>query len=522
MAVFDPNAGQIVVRVVYDGVGLAGKTTNLQRLIAEFTPVRRSELMTRETARGRTLFFDWMQLQGGLIAGHRFRSELLTVPGQTVLRRRRRYLVDKADVVVLVVDSTPAGVRAGQAILKALQEGREQDPRPLVLQANKQDVVGALSPEDVRGQLGLPESIPVVGAIATEGVGVRDTALIAMREAANALTERVSRDGPESLGVDYESTDALYEEMKTIQVEVTFDAVAGRPAPRPPPPRGRGVAPPAKRNGPAADAKPEIPMPSPAVPSHYIWPGAVGRELLRKLPLDAVTQRPELSQQQGKVDGSGKADTLLFSAGDYCLKTSLRRRFEREELALAELDALVRRKNSLGALLPSPTVLMLQPDNANGLWLWTISRWTPSLRAEMAEAESRHMHGPLSSALVRYAQVSFEAIALLEQGVCLDINPSNFAQEPGRIVYIDDDIESVRALPTLGYSWLRRVDEYSEMADCAERYIRELEEGILERMSVRQVAELGLLSSLEDTMVTTELGREARMRLISAARRGNT
>jgi hypothetical protein len=263
-------------------------------------------------------------------------------------------------------------------------------------------------------------------------------------------------------------------------------------------------------------------MPSPAVPSHYIWPGAVGRELLRKLPMSKAVLRPEFIQRQGKVDGSGKADTVLCSAGDYCLKTSTRRRFDKEVVALNALDALVRRKNSLGALLPNPTVLMLQPDDNGGLWLWTISAWTPSLRAEMAVAESKHANAVLSDCLVRYAQVSFEALALLDQGVCLDINPSNFAREANRIVYIDDDIDSLRVMPLLGYAWLKRVDEYSEMPDCVERYIREIETGIVERISSRQAAELGLLSSFEDTMVTTELGREARKRLMSAARRCGT
>jgi hypothetical protein len=265
-----------------------------------------------------------------------------------------------------------------------------------------------------------------------------------------------------------------------------------------------------------------VPLPSPAVPSHYIWPGAVGRELLRKLPMSKAVLRPEFVQRQGKVDGSGKADTVLYSAGDYCLKTSTRRRFDKEAVALSQLDGLVRRKNSLGALLPNPTVLMLQPDDSGHLWLWTISAWTPSLRAEMAQAEASHANALLSDCLVRYAQASFAALALLDQGVCLDVNPSNFAREGNRIVYIDDDIESLRAMPLLGYAWLKRVDEYAQMPDCTDRYIRELETGLLERVPARLATELGLVSSLEDTHVTTDLGREARARLMSAARRCRT
>jgi len=39
---------------------------------------------------------------------------------------------------------------------------------PLVVFANKQDLPGALSPEEVRRRMKLPEDVPVVGTVATE------------------------------------------------------------------------------------------------------------------------------------------------------------------------------------------------------------------------------------------------------------------------------------------------------------------------------------------------------------------
>ena len=58
MAAFDPVQRQIVVRIVNDGVGHAGKTTNLQQLKAAVTAARLGELMGRDTEHGCTLFFD--------------------------------------------------------------------------------------------------------------------------------------------------------------------------------------------------------------------------------------------------------------------------------------------------------------------------------------------------------------------------------------------------------------------------------------------------------------------------------
>jgi hypothetical protein len=82
MAAFDPHERKILVRVVYDGPGFAGKTTNIQQLHGFFTDRRRGDLITPEAKEGRTQFFDWMHLDGGLVHGHGLRCQLVSVPGQ--------------------------------------------------------------------------------------------------------------------------------------------------------------------------------------------------------------------------------------------------------------------------------------------------------------------------------------------------------------------------------------------------------------------------------------------------------
>ena len=69
MAIFDPVLQRIAVRVVYDGVAFAGKTTNLKQLCTLFAAQRSNELHTPAELRGRTLFFDWMQIMAGAVCG---------------------------------------------------------------------------------------------------------------------------------------------------------------------------------------------------------------------------------------------------------------------------------------------------------------------------------------------------------------------------------------------------------------------------------------------------------------------
>jgi len=67
--------------------------------------------------------------------------------------------------VILVVDSTKPETfpRALEMLRKAKVYGL-----PLVVFANKQDLPGALSPEEVRERMHLPPEIPVIGTVATE------------------------------------------------------------------------------------------------------------------------------------------------------------------------------------------------------------------------------------------------------------------------------------------------------------------------------------------------------------------
>lgn len=177
------------MRIVYDGPGFAGKTTNLKRVHEIIPPGRRSEIVTPAELKGRTMFFDWLEIEGPRHDGVGLYFQLITVPGQIERNYRRRPLVAMADVVVFVCDSSPTAIPDTQRTFARLRASikRRTEPVSLVVQANKQDVDGALSPAALRRKLKLDGSVPVIAANAAQGDGVRTTLNEAMRVGVRAL-----------------------------------------------------------------------------------------------------------------------------------------------------------------------------------------------------------------------------------------------------------------------------------------------------------------------------------------------
>jgi signal recognition particle receptor subunit beta len=227
MAVYDPDAKKLVVRVVYDGPGMAGKTTNLQQLCTFFTRQRRSDLYTGNTVADRTLCLDWLQLDGGLVRGHELRCHLLTVPGQAVLSRRRQLLLSLADATVFVVESTESGLHEARPMWLSMLEhtGGIEAGVPVVLQANKQDQPGALGPLEIRERWQLDSRIPIVAAQATNGTGVRETVVLAIRATALALQEQLQGNGITDLEGRYETGEELERRILDAEVANPMSAV---------------------------------------------------------------------------------------------------------------------------------------------------------------------------------------------------------------------------------------------------------------------------------------------------------
>jgi hypothetical protein len=97
-------------------------------------------------------------------------------------------------VVVFVADASEAGINDTQRTFARLRVSmrRRSTPLPLVVQANKQDVEGALTVPELRQKLRLPDDVPFVRATANQGKGVKPTLTLAMRLGVESIeTEEV-------------------------------------------------------------------------------------------------------------------------------------------------------------------------------------------------------------------------------------------------------------------------------------------------------------------------------------------
>jgi signal recognition particle receptor subunit beta len=215
MAFLDTERGCYVVRIVYDGPGLAGKTTNLQRICDLVPATKRTEMVTPGALKGRTMFFDWLELDGPENAPMPIKVQLITVPGQEQRNYRRRPLIDMADVVVFVADTStqqlPDTLRTFARLRVSMR--RRERAIPLVIQANKQDLPGSLTGDRLRRRLRIEDAVPIVAASALTTAGVFDTLSLATRLALS----HVSDEALEPFVADLARADSLFDHVLTFE-----------------------------------------------------------------------------------------------------------------------------------------------------------------------------------------------------------------------------------------------------------------------------------------------------------------
>lgn len=170
---------EISLKIVYYGPALSGKTTNLQYIHAKTSPGIRGDLVSLKTRGDRTLYFDFLQLELGQIAGLKPRFNLYTVPGQVYYIGSRKLVLQGADGVVFVADSQWERLKANIETKRDMDKNLRalgHDPRavPLVLQCNKRDLPQIAPVPLLRRQFDL-NGVPCFESIATQGVGVFET-----------------------------------------------------------------------------------------------------------------------------------------------------------------------------------------------------------------------------------------------------------------------------------------------------------------------------------------------------------
>jgi hypothetical protein len=136
---------EVNCKIVYYGPGMSGKTTNIEIVHEKAPETNKGELTSIATEGDRTLFFDFMPLDLGNIAGMKTKFQLYTVPGQVYYNSTRKLVLQGADGVVFVADSQARRFDDNIESLQNLQDnllaqGVDVRQLPVVFQYNKQDL----------------------------------------------------------------------------------------------------------------------------------------------------------------------------------------------------------------------------------------------------------------------------------------------------------------------------------------------------------------------------------------------
>ena len=171
---------EVTLKIVYYGVGLGGKTTNLETIHAQTRPESRGKLVSVNTEAERTLFLDFLPLHLGKFRGYTVRLHLISVPGQIAQDSTRQMVLRNVDGVVLVVDSQADAIEGNNYAIRNLdynlrQDGTDADRIPMAVQYNKRDLPGILDVGELSERLGVPEGIPELVSSARDGWGVFET-----------------------------------------------------------------------------------------------------------------------------------------------------------------------------------------------------------------------------------------------------------------------------------------------------------------------------------------------------------
>lgn len=551
MAVYDPESKKLIVRVVYDGPGMAGKTTNLQQICSSFAPQRRSELYSGPTAASRTLCLDWMHLDGGLVRGHELRCHLLTVPGQAVLNRRRLMLLSMADSVVFVVDSTEEGVRDALPMWRSLLSctGGPEGGVPAVIQANKQDRPGALSCAAIRERWRVAPAIPILAANAAEGHGVRETVVMAIRAVVVSLQDELTSSGLAELEGSYETGRDLERRMLAAE-----HGEAGAVLPelgRPAPPEERSAPAAGARRSPlegaergvAAGAAPRarqeevqaagsallgvsevardrawaeaLSLPSGEVPAGLVWPPADGRKTLRRVPFAEAVRHPCQRDSAARTGSSDGGEPIVFEAGIWRLETSPRRRFASVDAARGELLQQARVKLCLGTLCVPRTAIVAHPGADGAYWVWTVSLWLASLASQIDYALDARDEGGLSDVLSQYARAVVRGLRLcLDSSLVLELHPRSFGVLWEEAFYLGPEPKSGRELPGVGAGLLRPFEELVACPGALRVYLEVLLHELGQQLRASEARELSLQQAIEATRVSTEPATHAKHQLL--------
>ena len=198
MSLVNFTAREITCKIVYYGPGRSGKTTNLQYIYGQVPDDRKGRMVSLATQTDRTLFFDFLPLDLGMISGFTTKFQLYTVPGQVYYNATRKLVLQGADGVVFVADSQARQLDENIESLQNLHQnilecGVDTRTVPMVLQWNKQDLPRdlILAPAELDDALNF-RALSAFPADALHGTGVFETLKAISAEVLRKLSQGAS------------------------------------------------------------------------------------------------------------------------------------------------------------------------------------------------------------------------------------------------------------------------------------------------------------------------------------------
>ncbi|MCL1894719.1 MAG: ADP-ribosylation factor-like protein, partial [Holophagaceae bacterium] len=186
MVQFNTQTSEILLKIVYYGPGLSGKTANLQALHAMCKEDFQGEFFSVNTKEDRTLFFDLLPINLGKVFGNSIHFQLYTVPGQPQYDATRRVVLDGTDGVVFVADSAEAKIQENIDSLTNMFHNLSANlidikQVPFVIQYNKRDLPNAMPVGIMNRKLNF-RSVPFFESVAITGQGILETFITIAKE----------------------------------------------------------------------------------------------------------------------------------------------------------------------------------------------------------------------------------------------------------------------------------------------------------------------------------------------------
>jgi signal recognition particle receptor subunit beta len=158
-------------------------------------------MVSLETETDRTLFFDLLPIDVGVIGGFKTRLQLYTVPGQVFYNTTRKLVLKGVDGIVFVADSQKPALEGDVESIGNLRDnlaeiGLNLDDIPLVIQLNKRDLPNIATVDEMVAALDPERKHEHVESVASSGVGVFETLKVISKLTLRTLRRRMTGDEP--------------------------------------------------------------------------------------------------------------------------------------------------------------------------------------------------------------------------------------------------------------------------------------------------------------------------------------